>query len=140
MHVVPTASINSWCINLEASQWKAAKKHGFGRLGNCEAALLCKMAVFWRLVEMIAFGVPLQINAEACKAEPCIAKLKGCVATSRALLAATEDVEEASQHLFSVTGSELTLAGQAYPPPTALRKAALSEFCTRILLKASELS
>lgn len=80
----------------------------------------------------------LQINLEGNKDEPCTAKLKDCVAKSRALLAATEHVEEAAQHLHYVTGHELTLAGEPYPPPGALRKAQLSEFCTRILRRASE--
>lgn len=82
----------------------------------------------------------LQINSEANKEDPCVTKIKDCVAKSRALLAATENVEEAAQQLLTVTGTDLTLAGQAYPPPGALRRAALSDFCTRILLRSSELA
>jgi hypothetical protein len=67
----------------------------------------------------------LQINTEASKADPCVIKVKNCIANSRALLAATENVETAAHQLARVAGAELTLAGQPYPSPGALRKVQL---------------
>lgn len=80
----------------------------------------------------------MQIAEEAEGPAPLVVTLQGSTSKARQLMLLTDRVHDAAARLAEVAGSALTLAGQPYPPVTALQKAALAEFCSRMHMRAAE--
>lgn len=117
-----------------AAVWLSSHAVPTGHRASPAVSVTCMRVPAQALTDLVV----LQIKREAEKATPSVATLHGSSSKARQLLLVTDWVHEAARNLVDTAGAVLTVAGQLYPPASALRKATLAEFCERMQARANE--